>query len=283
MWWLWIVGPLAVAIIYVLTGLWTNPRYRREVEAWRAAMGERLAEALNSASDAKKPASRKKKKDKKRDLRPRQVSFLPRGFGSLLQSAGGGRAIGHYELIGDLAYVFVAEANISGTSDHQTVLLRLEKPAPRLIVRPLSNSEGELQSNRIQFNKDPAFMEAFYAEVHGAQAKAAGKWLSKPLRETLCETPEVWLRVEGTFLAATIYGEITAKRIAALVELADVFCAEHGAMDGPSLFGETNVGRSARGAAEDEDEEEEGDEEEEEEDEDDEEDAPTQSASKSGP
>lgn len=45
-------------------------------------------------------------------------------------------------------------------------------------------------------------------------------------------------------MALTVYGTVRAEKIAPLVELADVFVAEHGAEDGPSLFGEadrTNV------------------------------------------
>ena len=44
-----------------------------------------------------------------------------------------------------------------------------------------------------------------------------------------------WSRARSHGLRA-----IRADKIAALVELAEVFVAEHGADDGPSLFGETD-------------------------------------------
>ncbi|UQA62542.1 hypothetical protein [Polyangium aurulentum] len=285
--WLWIVGPIAALAIFVLTGPWfrsrflgrTNVRFMREIEAWRAAMGARRAAELGEApaKKKKKTADRatgetKKKKKSTRDLQPKRVPVTPAGFSRVLQGVGEGAPLGHYELVKDVAYVVAMEGSIGGTSDHQTVLLRLDNPGPRMIVRPLPLGDT---STGIQFRKDPAFMAAFLVEGQTSDAKAIGKWLSKPLREMLLETPDAWLRVEGGHLALTIYGFIDAEKLEELIDLADVFCAEHGAQGGPSLVTGEAAARPARRAAKDEDDEDaDEDEDGEDEDEDDEDEAP---------
>jgi hypothetical protein len=141
-----------------------------------------------------------------------------------------------------------------------------------MTVRPLPL--GELNA-AIQFRKDPEFMAAFLVEGQTPDAKAIGKWLSKPLREMLLESPDAWLRVEGDTLALTLYGFIESERLEELVELADVFCAEHGAEGGPSLFTGEAAERPARRAEDEDDEDEDGaDEGDDEGDEDDEDEAP---------
>ena len=280
MWWLWIVGPIAGLVIFVLTEPWfrsavlgrTNVRFTREIEAWRAAMGARRAaekrDKDNTAYRTKAEAPRKKKKKDKtaRDLQPKRVQLMPAGFYKILEGVGEGATLGHYELVKDVAYVVAMEGSIGSTSDHQTVLLRLDDPGPRMTVRPLPLGDT---STGIQFRKDPAFMAAFLVEGQTSDAKAIGKWLSKPLREMLLETPDAWLRVEGNHLALTMYGFIEAEKLEELIDLADVFCAEHGAQGGPSLV----TGEAAARRAKDEDDEDE-DEDGEDEDEDDEDEAP---------
>src|SRR5690606_27934222 len=115
-------------------------------------------------------------------------------------------------------------------------LVELAEPAPAFTARPLPWVDGALAPNTgIEFRKDPELAAAYI--VDGAQAKPIGKWLTKPLREMLIESGEVWLRAEGKVLALSIYGSIRQEKIEALLEIADVFVAEHGAEGGPSLFG----------------------------------------------
>lgn len=281
MWWLWIVGPLAALVIFILTepGFLgylgrANLRFIREIEVWRSLMGSRRAAELARTvyrTAAEAPKKKKKKKASERELQPKRQPVAPSIFNLVLEGVGGGAALGHYELVKGVAYVTVMEGALGGTSDHQTVLLRLEKRGPRMTVRPLPLGES---NNGIQFRKDPDFMAAFLVEGQTSDAKAIGKWLSKPLREMLLESPDAWLRVEGNTLALTMYGFIEAERLEELVELADVFCAEHGAEGGPSLFtGESAPARRAAEAADEDEDEDEGDEDEDE-DEDDEDEAP---------
>jgi hypothetical protein len=297
MWWLWIVGPLAVGLVYIVTGASTNPRYLRALEGWRSDMGARRAKERKQTRATKKGASQgadpapvKKKKEKAVDLRPKQVAQLPSAFRPIAHLAGGGNEIGRYELIKDLAYLLAVEADPRGTSDHQTVLLRLEEPAPRMTVRPLPGADGELTSQEgIQFRKDPVFPTHFVVDGAPNDAKAIGRWLSKPLREMLCDAPSVWLRVDGKLLALTIYGRIEEEALDKLIDLADVFSAEHGAEGGPSFFGGDGSERAARLAAigDDEDDEEEDRDEEEDDDSDDDEEAaeapPSEAARAKGP
>ncbi|HVK64433.1 MAG TPA: hypothetical protein VM694_08165 [Polyangium sp.] len=274
MWWLWIVAPIAAGLIFVLTGQ-VDKRALSAIEAWRDAFGARRAGAKARA----KAAGAKKKKGK--DPRPKRIAGLATPLGRVAELAGGGKLLGDYELVPKVAYARFVLGDVAGSSDHQTVIVAMEEAGPTFTARPLPFVDGKSAPNTgIQFRKHPEFMEAYLVEGATSLAKAIGKWLTRPLRELLCESNEVWVRVEGKALALTIYGPVREEKIAALLEVADLFVAEHGAEGGPSLFGEEEETRAAR-LAEDVEDEDEDDEEGDEEDEgDEEEDEPAKPAAK---
>lgn len=240
--WLWVGGPLLVLIAYFLTMRSPAERRRRlrEAEIWRGSVGP---ERLHAASDNKGGApfrpdpAKKKPPVKVKDAGPRRVATLPAVLHRATLLAGGGELIAHYELVKDLAYLTLVEANGTAGSNCQTVSGKLEEAGPVMTVRPLPLVDGvAIPNTGVQFKKDPELMSLFLIE--GPEAKAIGKWLSQPIRRALCELPTAWLRVEGKTMTVTVFGNVEADQLDALVQLADTIFAEHGAEGGPSLFGE---------------------------------------------
>jgi hypothetical protein len=186
-------------------------------------------------------------------LGPRPVGTMPGDLFRMLPELGGGRAVAHFELLEKLAYVSIMGPDHENGSEYQAVLARLEKPAPELHLRPLPMVDGRRVANTgVQFKKDPTFMGLFLVE--GANAKAIGKWLTRPLRKALGKLPDAWLVVRGQAMALAIYGPMDADRLYALVEVADALFAEHGDEGGPSLFlDEEDEGGEDEADGEDED------------------------------
>jgi hypothetical protein len=275
MWWLWIVGPMAMALLYLATD-WRDKRRETEVEQWRLGMGPR-------APAKQKAGYRDGKQTKQPPAGAKKVTALPGPLARILLAAGGGERVGYFELVPKLAYLAVMGGNATSGSDHQTVIARLDEAAPTFMVRPLPIIEGQHEANTgVQFKKDPEFMEAFIVErslepgaavpagqdvasalrvagalsktarvaskvaaaatpdapVDEAEERAIRKWLSPPLREALMDFPDAWLRVEGKTMALTLYGPADADKLGELVTAADVVFAEYGAEGGPSLFGD---------------------------------------------
>lgn len=242
MWWLWIVGPMAMAMLYLVTD-WRDKRRETEVEQWRLGMGPRprapqKATGYRQGKQATPPPAGAKK-----------VAALPGPLARILLAAGGGERVGYFELVPKLAYLAVMGGDATSGSDHQTVVARLDDQAPTFMVRPLPILEGQRELNTgVQFKKDPAFMEQFQVErsheaglaLVGSEAadKIIRKWLSPPLREALMDLPDAWLRVEGKTMALTLYGPTDADKLSDLVTAADIVFAEYGAEGGPSLLGD---------------------------------------------
>lgn len=228
MWWLWIVGPVAAALLFLLTD-WKDRRRDDEIARWRR---EKVL-----------PKGTKK-------AGPRLVQALPDGFAKLLESVGGGQRTEVVQLVPKLAYLSFHHADVISASDHQTIVAKLEEAAPTLLVRPPALLDGQREPNAgVQFKKDADFMDAFIVDravdgpegiTPGAEAgdKAIRKWLSPTVRAALVELPDAWLRVQGKFMAITLYGTVEAERIDELITAADVIFAEYGAGGGPSLFGD---------------------------------------------
>lgn len=223
--WLWILGPLVAALVFVLTD-WRDKRREIEIERWR---GRKQGAGAG----------------------PKSVTSLPGPLARMLLAAGGGKRIAQYELVSKLAYLALLGGDATAGSDHQTVVAKLDEAAPTLTVRPLPILDGQSEPNTgVQFKKDAEFMEAFIVErgLEGSDAappaaseagdKAIRQWLSPPVRAALLELPDAWLRVEGKTMALTLYGPIDADRLHELVTAADVIFAEYGAEGGPSLFGD---------------------------------------------
>lgn len=240
--WLWIGGPILLFVIFYLTTRSPAERRKRlrEAQIWRASVGPAPEE--KAAGHPYRPDPKAKQKDNEpkplpEAAGPARVASIPAGLHALLEKVGGGEAIVHYELVKDLAYLSLMEANKLAGSDHQTVTAKLEAKAPALSARPLPVVDGQrVANNGVQFRKDPELMRLFLIE--GPDAKAIGKWLSPSIRRALCQVPAAWLRVEGSTMAVTVFGALEADQIDRLVELADAIFAEHGAEGGPSLFGE---------------------------------------------
>ncbi len=249
MWWMWIVGPALVLVIYVLTSA-RDKRSEAEVERWRAAFWPRTQRDDEIASEGgyrKAPALEKAGK-----AGAKKVASLPGPLHRMVLAAGGGDPVANIELVPKLAYLAARAANATNGSDHQTVVARLDEPAPAFTLRPLPIIEGERVPNTgVAFKKDPDFMALFLVEPFGDKpasspaasssdevAKKIRGFLSRPIRDALRELPEAWLRVEEKAMALTLYGPADAEKIDQLVTAADVIFAEYGAGGGPSLFGE---------------------------------------------
>jgi hypothetical protein len=226
MWWLWIAGPVAAALVYVLTG-WRDRRREAAIERWQALMNERDG----------------RKKGVKR------VSSLPGPLMRMVDVAGGGQPVAYFELVPKFAYLALMGADSMNGSDHHTVVCKLEDPAPALTARPLPIIEGErIPNDGVLFKKDPDMTALYLVErtVEGKPQPAAGeaadkairRWLSPPVRAALKDLPEAWLRVDGKAMSLTLYGPADADRLNDLLTTADVVFAEYGADGGPSLFGD---------------------------------------------
>ena len=252
MMWLWFVGPAAVLVLWLLTGIPGRHERRRarELARWRDLMTPKQV--------VHNPEGYRVTKETTVDLTgPRQVTSLPGDLNRLHPEIGGGMPVARYELLEKLAYVTVMEPDLISGSEYQAVLARLEKAGPSFTVRPLPIVEGNRVPNTgVQFKKDPAFMQLFLVE--GADAKKIGKWLPRSLRHALREFPDAWLYVQGRAMALVLYGPVDADRMYDLITAADTIFAEHGDEGGPSLFFDDE---DDRGADDEDDEAEEGEEE----------------------
>jgi len=265
MWWLWIVGPFAAGLIFVLTNK-VDQRALLEIEAWREELGKRRAKHQKHS----KSSYRDGKKKKPKDARPKPVGSLSRDFAEIIEEIGEGRVVGQFELAPKVAYARFIESSGEGGSDHQTILVRLAEPGPTFTAKPLPlyDDKTRVPNTGIEFRKDPEFFSTYLVEAEAMLAKQIGQWLSRDLRALLREHGDAWLCVRGRTMALTLYGTIRADKMTRLVDLAEVFVAEHGAEDGPSLFGETDRSNtkekseeSSAEEADDDDADEEGDDE----------------------
>jgi hypothetical protein len=248
MWWLWFVGPLVMGLVYVLTGR-RDRRREVEIERWQRQMDARTAPeerawVYRSGKPSPVPVAGKPG--------PRRVTTMPGPLTRMLASAGGGVRIDTFELAPKLAYLAVVGADLMQGSEHQTVVAKLDEPAPSFTARPLPIVEGERVPNTgVVFKKDPDFMALFLVErgleesapaaaADDTSDKAIRAWLSPPLREALLDFPDGWLRVDGKAktMAFTLYGPADADRMRELIVAADIVFAEYGAGGGPSLLGE---------------------------------------------
>lgn len=247
--WLWVAGPLMLLLLYYMImrgGSAERRRRLREASIWRASIADPRATQDNREGAPYRPDPKKETaKGKPADAGPPRVGHIPPALRGALDEAGGGEVVAHYELVADLAYLSLMEANGVAGSDHQTVTAKLEEHGPSLIVRPLPIIDGAPALNTgVQFKKDPELMQKFLIE--GPDAKAIGKWLSAPIRRALCDAPWAWVRVQGKVVTVTGFGVLDAPKLDALVDLADTIVAEHGAEGGPSLFGDDEAAEPAK-------------------------------------
>lgn len=256
-WWLWLVGPLVVVLVYVLTGR-PDRRLAAEIERWRVQRARDARQVKREGSAYR--SGREVAVDP--DAGPRRVTSLPGPLARVLSATGGGERVAVFELVPKLAYLAFMGADLAQGSNHVTLLAKLDEPGPTLTVRPfLPIMDGAPVPNTgVQFTKDAEFMEHFLVEpslegrrgprtaasllsnleppIDKAKEKAIRKWLSPPLREALLDFPDGWLRVDGNdkAMAFTLYGPADAAKVDELVAAADVVFAEYGAGGGPSLL-----------------------------------------------
>lgn len=215
--WRWLGAFATVALVYVITGRHTDPRRAREVEAWRASWGP------NTGGSKPKPGAKR-------------VGALPGELARAVEEAGGGKPVGLFELVPKGAYLAVMAADAAAGSDHQTVAIQLHRKAPSFSVRPLPIVDGRrIPNTGVQFKKHPEFMELFLVE--GADPKAIGAWLIRPLREALIDLPDAWLSVSGRTLTLTTFGACHRAALEDLVATADLFFVEHGIDADVTLLG----------------------------------------------
>jgi hypothetical protein len=236
--WLWYVAPFATLVVWFLTGLpgRHEARRARELARWRALMAPTTLVRKREGYRA----TRETQETQPEKLGPRRVNALPGPLLRLLPEIGGGVPLGHYELVEKLAYVSIMGPNAVSGSEYQAVLAKLAKPAPRFMAYPLPIIDGaRIPNSGIQFKKDPDFMALFMVEGQDAKkpdAKAIGQWLSRSVRDALCDLPDAWLYVQDRTMALVLYGPVDADRLHELVATADAIFAEHGAEGGPALL-----------------------------------------------
>ncbi len=224
--WLWFMGPLMLLATYlsvVLSGTTEDARRRLQLNRW-------VDEFLGGLYD----------RDKK--LLSRRVRALPNALLPLVDEAGGGARIADIVLVPQQAYLAVRGGSGQTLSSQHTVVCRLKKAAPSLVVRPLPFVDGRPLDNA-GLVIDTTFGESFIVE--GSDVKAAKKWLDSEVRTTLLSLPEAFLRTHGENLTLTLYGSLDADRIDELVAAADALYAHLGAGNA-SLLG--TGGRESSGA-----------------------------------
>jgi uncharacterized RDD family membrane protein YckC len=222
--WLWFIGPLMVVATYlavILAGTTEDVRRKLTLNRW---LDELLGPLLGKDG---KPLNRR-------------VRALPDPLAPIVEASGGGARVADVVLVPQHAYLAVRAADGETVSTQHTVVCRLEKTAPTLVVRPLPILDGRPVENHGLAIED-AFGEEFIVE--GESAKAAKKWLDEEVRSALLELPEAWLRTDGNVMALTLYGALDVDRLDALVGAADALYARHGATDA-TLFGEDARGET---------------------------------------
>jgi hypothetical protein len=255
MWWMWIVGPALLLVIYLLTGA-RDKRAEAEVERWRRDFWPRVKADEVEGSNYRAPPIEAKAAPVPGGRGAKQVSSLPGLLHRMILACGGGEPVMRIELVPKIAYLAAFAAGPATLSDQKTVVARLEAPVPAFSARPLPIMEGaRLANTGVAFKKDPDFMSFFLVEAGtdpGANAPDANAlvapspevtkkiraFLSRPIRDALRDLPDAWLRIEDKAMALTLYGPVDAEKIDQLVTIADVIFAEYGADGGPSLFGE---------------------------------------------
>jgi len=216
--WLWFIGPLAVVATYLallLAGTTEDVRRKRTLNRW---LDEFLGALLGKDG---KPQNRR-------------VRALPETLAPIVEACGVGARVADVVLVPQHAYLAVRAADGESLSSHHTIVCRLKKAAPALVVRPLPIIDGRPIENR-GLEVDADFGESFIVE--GESLKAAKKWLDEEVRAALLELPEVWLRTADDAVAVTLYGPVDVERLDALLAVADAIQARHGASSA-TLFGE---------------------------------------------
>jgi len=230
-------GSIAL-LAYVTSG--PNARARKELEAVRTLPTRVEVAQVDEPHPYRSDYIAAQKAGAPKLLRP--VSHLPPELAALLPAVGEGRPVGYYQLKKNIAYLAVVEADAYNVSDFTTILMSLEDVAPRFVVRPLPIVEGKrVRNTGVKFKDDPDFTDEYLVEASpsaGAKAdpNAIREFLTSDARDALYELPKVWLVVEKSAMALSVYGAFDADAADKMLEVADVLFAEYGAEGGPSLL-----------------------------------------------
>lgn len=108
----------------------------------------------------------------------------------------------------------------------------------RFRARPLPIVDGKRAANMgLRFKEDRAFSNSYQVEVApSTKREDVLDFVSPVVRDELLSFPALWLQVEGTVMALTLFGDYDAGSTDRLVDIADVLFAEYGAEGGPSLL-----------------------------------------------
>ena len=145
--WLWFIGPLMVLGSYlsvVLGGTTEDVRRKLYLNRW---VDEFLGALL----------------DRDKTKLSRRVRALPEALLALVEDAGAGARVADIVLVPQQAYLAVRAASGETLSAQHTVVCRLKKAAPSLVVRPLPIVDGRPLDNR-GLVIDDAFGEAFIVD-----------------------------------------------------------------------------------------------------------------------
>ncbi len=251
------VSLIAVMLVGWVTLTGPDERAQREIEAFRKFPVRRHAEVPEGSYrqafvDAKRAPERLLA----------EVTSLPGDLARVLPMIGEGRPLAYFQLKRDLAYVAFVEADAYNGSSYVTVLMRLDENGPaessgpahyrddsreesgwvqssiRFRARPLPIVDGKRIANvGMRFKEDRAFSNSYQVEVApSTKREDVLEFVSPVVRDELLSFPAIWLQVEGTVMALTLFGDYDAGSTDRLVDIADVLFAEYGADGGPSLL-----------------------------------------------
>ncbi|NUP08519.1 MAG: hypothetical protein HOW73_20920 [Polyangiaceae bacterium] len=227
---------LGVALVYYMTGE-PDPRKKRAFDAFRKfpvrreavpelAPEQRWADVMHVVTQVEQQKLLKR------------LEQLPVAHARILPAIGEGTALGYLQLKRDIASVAFVDDDDFNATQYVSVLMTLERSAPSFVARPLPIVDGAPVPNvGLRFQDDAAFSAKYWVSVPpGQDPRAVRAFLSGVVRDELLSLPNVWLHVQGTVMALTVYGPFDAELVDHLVDVGDVLFAEYGADNGPSLL-----------------------------------------------
>jgi hypothetical protein len=231
------ISVIALALVGWVTLTGPDERAQREIEAFRRFPARRHAEGAEGSYRQAFVAAKRAP-----DRLLGEVPSLPGDLARVLPMIGEGRPLSYLQLKRDLAYVAFVEADAYNGSSYVTVLMRLDQESVphtmRFRARPLPIVDGKRIPNLgVRFKEDRAFSNSYQVEVApSTKREDVLDFVSPVVRDELLSFPAIWMQVEGTVMALTLFGDYDAGSTDRLVDIADVLFAEYGADGGPSLL-----------------------------------------------
>lgn len=232
---LFVTVPAAVLLLWK----WTTPKSSaldRDIALF-AAWGdrthglERVADPRASYRSTPTKAEVELSVEKLPEPTFKRVPALPSELAIALEQVGAGKPIALLEIHPKLAYVAILASDAGSVSDWTSIVLKLDKRAPALDLRPLVAGDP-LPARNVGF-KDEEFAARFVIE--GDDPKGIRSYLIPELREELIENEDLHVLTYEKAMVITLFGRFDRKRAMRLLDVADVFFAEYGADGGPPL------------------------------------------------